>query len=448
MFLIRITNEPSDDVPDTDDPDFDNLATSETSGNSDSETIKLEKNDTNELQEDKQNIPNESLDNVPDTQASSESQSENGESNSEAANPTSKETPSDSQIEKKSTDETKENKDKEKNTPLKVLGTAISMSLTFCSAVNPENVNATTQEKAELLGRYEMSENEKRKSIETYQVDQQESGDLPPDLVDSLNEQMNKLGISVTFPDTSVSECSKISRDMEENASDKEAFSNPAIEQVVRDAYFKTTPFREFEADHGIVNEEDSEVTTEMKNIISEIAENYGEKLASTAPLSTEYLNEQKMKFIESASTIIDSGNNFKIREVHQGDVFVRICADSDRGISPFFTTPGEIANCSFESDDRVLHINETQFREQFSLPKDSRLEQCQIFKAKEDFKAFVSEIAPSTELWGIFKHSGGAGQTIILDREKLSHVNSVAVITHSEEEFSRIEAENNHPKG
>ena len=425
------------------------MATSETSGDSDSETIKLEKNDTNELQEDKQDIPNESLDNVPDTQATSESQSENGESNSEAANPTLKETPSDSQIEKKSTDETKENKDKEKTTPLKALGTAIAMGAAFCSAVNPENVtNATMKEKAELLGRYEMLENEKRKRTEIDQADQQESGDLPPNLVDSLNEQMNKLGISVTFPDTSVSECSEISRDMEENASDKEAFSNPAIEQVVRDAYFKTTPFREFEADHGIVNQEDSEVTTEMKNIISENAENYGEKLASTAPLSTEYLNEQKMKFKESASTTIDSGDNFKIREVHQGDVFVRICADSDRGISPFFTTPGEIANCSFESDDGVLHINETQFREQFALPKDSRLEQCQIFEAKEDFKAPVSEIVPSTELWGTVKHSGGAEQTIILDREKLSHVNSVAVITHSEEEFSRIEAENNHPKG
>lgn len=339
--------------------------------------------------------------------------------------------------------------DGEENNSLRTVGVAVAMGAAFISGINPENIGQP-EKTAELFGRYMVQvENEKKKSAGMDQAGQQDYSGEPPDPVNSLNLELGKKGVVVTFPNVSEIKDFDTPQKMDEKILDESSdFKNPAIEGIVKNANFSTSPFRKFEADHGIEKQEDSATIEEIKNVISEKAENCIEKLASTAPFSTEFLNEQRMKLKEHADTVADSGDNFKNREVHQGDVFVRICAGSDRGISPFFTTEDEIAKVSFKSDDGILHINEPKFRDKFALPENSRLEQCQVFKAKEDFNAYVSEIAPSTELWGVVKHSGGAEQTIILDREKLSFVETVAVINDTEEEFSHIEAKNNQSKG
>ena len=339
--------------------------------------------------------------------------------------------------------------DGEENNSLRTVGVAVAMGAAFISGINPENVGQP-EKTAELFGRYMVQvENEKKKSAGMDQAGQQDHSGEPPAPVNSLNLGLGKKGVVVTFPNVSEIKDFDTPQKMDEKILDESSdFKDPAIEKIVKNANFSTSPFRKFEADHGTEKQEDSATIEEIKNVISEKAENCIEKLASTAPFSTEFLNEQRMKLKEHADTVADSGDNFKNREVHQGDVFVRICAGSDRGISPFFTNEDEIAKVSFKSDDGILHINEPKFRDKFALPENSRLEQCQVFKAKEDFNAYVSEIAPSTELWGVVKHSGGAEQTIILDREKLSFVETVAVINDTEEEFSHIESKNNQSKG
>ena len=62
------------------------------------------------------------------------------------------------------------------------------------------------------------------------------------------------------------------------------------------------------------------------------------DELMAEAPYSTEYVKAQGEKFFAKLDKIIDSGDNFKEQDVKQGDTFVRICADNDRGLSPFFT--------------------------------------------------------------------------------------------------------------
>ena len=115
------------------------------------------------------------------------------------------------------------------------------------------------------------------------------------------------------------------------------------------------------------------------------------------------------------------------------------LCDFTENSLHRLFTKQEEIAAVAFQSSDGSLHINETKFREKFSLPQNSKLEQCQIFEANKDFMAYSSEIAPSAECFEAIKHSGGAEQTIILDRDNLTLVNSMPVIVHDENDYAVI---------
>lgn len=324
----------------------------------------------------------------------------------------------------------------EKDNPWKTVGITVAAAAACISAVNPENVErlSTITGQTELLGRYEILENEKRKRVTMADAEQQSSGNEPPDL-DALNEIMKVNGVTVSYSEKPVAVSSELSTSTPS--------SDEASEKVIQQAGFNTIPFHKFESEHNTEHADHSMVASEIKSEMHRESEKYMDELTADAPYSTDYVKAQGEKFFANSDAIIDSGDNFKEQDVKQGDTFVRICADNDRGLSPFFTKQEEIAEVSFQSSDGSLHINEAKFREKFSLPQNSKLEQCQIFEANKDFMAYSSEIAPSTECFETIKHSGGAEQTIILDRDNLTLVNSIPVIVHDENDYADIRAIN-----
>lgn len=113
------------------------------------------------------------------------------------------------------------------------------------------------------------------------------------------------------------------------------------------------------------------------------------------------------------------SGNNHERIHVKEGEQFVRITAQDDRGTSPYFTKESELKDISCRDRNGRLHLNEDAYRERFSIPSSSRLEKCEIYTAKKNFVADRSEVAPSTENFGHTNHNGGGTQYLIVNREE-----------------------------
>lgn len=367
-----------------------------------------------------------------------------------------------------------ENEDK--GNPWKTVGVTIAAAATCISAVNPENVErlSTITGQTELLGRYEMQENEKKKRINIAETEQESLGNEPPNL-DTLNEIMKDKGVTVSFSEKPFAVSSDLytrneplenkktysedgdlpsSKQFIQNYNDiifsqrKGESASPSLEDasenVFQRATFTTIPFHKFESEHDIEHPDHARVASEIKSEMHKKSETNRDELTDTAPYSTDHINTQREKIFAISDAIIDSGDNFKVQDVKHGDIFVRICADNDQGVSPFFTKQEEIAEVAFQSPDGSLHINDAKFREKFSLPQTSKLEQCQIFEANKDFRAYCSEISPSVECFEAIKHSGGAEQTIILDRDNLTLIDSIPVISHDEDSYVAMQELNN----
>ena len=153
-------------------------------------------------------------------------------------------------------------------------------------------------------------------------------------------------------------------------------------------------------------------------------------------------LNDREGVMEGFAEQMIRSGENIQKREVSEGESFVRICANEDSGRSPYFTTMKAIEDIAYQDRDGVMFLNEDRFRDRFSVPESSKLEQCEIYKAKEDFPAYSSTVASSSELWNQVRHSGGGEQILIADRSHLEKKDSLQIILCSDEEFQKKQAE------
>ena len=100
------------------------------------------------------------------------------------------------------------------------------------------------------------------------------------------------------------------------------------------------------------------------------------------------------------------------------------------------------IEDIACHDQNGTVFLNEDRFRDRFSLPESSKLEQCEIYTAKDDFAAYASKVAPSSEFWGGVNHFGGGEQILIADRSHLEKRDSLQVILCSDEEFQKKKAE------
>lgn len=149
--------------------------------------------------------------------------------------------------------------------------------------------------------------------------------------------------------------------------------------------------------------------------------------------------NDREENAAKQAESQLASGNNHEIVDVKEGDQFIRMTSKDDRGTSAYFTKESEIKDISYRDNKGQLHIDEDAYRNRFAIPSESKLERCETYTAKKDFKTQKSEVAGSTEHFGRTNHGGGGTQYIIPDRkDKLGeHPDSVCdVKCHDSERF------------